>query len=205
MSFPAGFFKAEILRKENIMDETAEPKNKAKALQKYHGSRWPGCSPLEKILTKTVLQKMYVEQELSSTLIAEHFGCSDCSVCKYLKKRNIQIRNLSQRTLTAMKRDPEYVKNIAGHNWKGGKIIHHTGYVLLRNPNHHRSQSNGYVLEHIVVMEKESGRKLSFGEGVHHKNGKKNDNRPENLILYIRHKNWHKEACPKCGFNFLVK
>lgn len=180
------------------MAEPTEPEHK------YHGSRWPGCSPLDSILTKKVLQKMYVEQRLSSSLIAKHFGCSSGAVCSYLKKRNISLRNMSERTLLTIETNPQYQKQLGNSNWKGGKYIHH-GYVYLRNVRHYRSNSNGYVLEHIVVMEKELGRKLNFGEGVHHKNGKKDDNRPENLVLFIRYKNWHKEVCPKCGFNFLVK
>lgn len=42
----------------------------------------------------------------------------------------------------------------------------------------------GYVMQHILIMEEKLGRKVLLGkEVVHHKNGKKDDNRLVNLEL----------------------
>lgn len=70
--------------------------------------------------------------------------------------------------------------------WKGGRTESSHGYVLVRKPDHPNAQNNGYVYEHRLVAQEKLGRPLREDEHVHHKNGDKTDNRPENLEVIGR-------------------
>ena len=75
-------------------------------------------------------------------------------------------------------------------NWKTGRHIIR-GYVWVWDPEAAQRARPGtkkpYVLEHRLVMEQVLGRPLAPGENVHHLNGVRDDNRPENLELWKRH------------------
>jgi len=60
------------------------------------------------------------------------------------------------------------------------------GYIRLYDPGHPNADRQGRVLEHTKVMADVLGRPLWPDENVHHLNGVRDDNRPENLELWCR-------------------
>lgn len=72
--------------------------------------------------------------------------------------------------------------------WRGGRTRHKAGYTMVRVSDHPRATTGGghYVFEHILVMEDLLGRYLLPDETVHHLNGIRDDNRPENLELWVK-------------------
>lgn len=70
-------------------------------------------------------------------------------------------------------------------NWRGGVKTTKKGYRMILCPGHHRSAPGGYVMEHILVWERESGTRLPANCCIHHLNGIKDDNRIENLCVML--------------------
>lgn len=79
-------------------------------------------------------------------------------------------------------------------SWRGGRRLDAHGYVMVHNggPKTACGWSN-YIKEHVFVMETSLGRKLDRHDVIHHINGRKTDNRLENLWLtnYGGHKDAH--------------
>ncbi len=85
------------------------------------------------------------------------------------------------------------------------------GYILVRAPENMMASREGYVMEHRLVMAEHLGRNLLPSEVVHHVNGKKDDNRVENLVVMEKahHDRIPKPprkpiTCPCCGAKLKV-
>jgi hypothetical protein len=64
-----------------------------------------------------------------------------------------------------------------------GRMISSHGYVKLLMWGHPNADSSGYVYEHRVVAERKLGRFLNPHEVVHHIDGDKQNNSPDNIMV----------------------
>lgn len=121
--------------------------------------------------------------------------------------------NCHARFIIKPKRSKRFCSHACSSKWIAknrsstkGYYITTNGYKLIYCPTHPDVSTQGYVMEHRLVMEKMIGRRLTKDEVVHHLNGIKLDNRPENLELVPKriHDRIPKPppkpiSCPHCG------
>lgn len=68
---------------------------------------------------------------------------------------------------------------------KGGGRSTQDGYRHIYLPGHANANGSGYIPEHRLVMATALGRALARDESIHHRNGIRDDNRIENLELWV--------------------
>jgi len=155
-------------------------------------------------IPRSILQDTYVDQRLTLLETANKLGISVGAVTKYLNKYGIRrithhINDDKLRELYGNKIPIIDIAKILGvsksavflhlnklgvhqhrGNWKGGRI-QNNGYIYIFAPDYWHTSKNGYVPEHVMVWEQTHNQHLPDGWVVHHLNGIKDDNRPENL------------------------
>lgn len=159
------------------------------------------------MIKKETLQQLYEKQELSMREIAGLLGVAVGTVYNYMKKYQIESRtevtdktrskisasnkgkvsprkgcHLSEETKRKIS-EAHKGKFTERSQFGGHKKKRSDGYIYIYTPDHPYSSKDGYVMEHILVMENHIGRYITKDEVVHHKNKIRNDNRIENLQL----------------------
>jgi len=76
-------------------------------------------------------------------------------------------------------------------HWKGGKFKRKSdGYISILKPDHHFASAAKRVMQHRLVWEQHNNAVLLSWSHVHHINGKRDDNRIENLQAMMKHDHW---------------
>ena len=116
-------------------------------------------------------------------------------LCKNCQKNKLNFRNfnLGYRKFCSKKCYYKSISGKNGSNWNGG-FFYRKGYKFILCPNHPFKNAIGYVRQSRLIAEKCLSRYLTKLEIIHHINGIRDDNRPENLYLFAttgKHTKYH--------------
>lgn len=126
----------------------------------------------------------------------------ECSVedCSRKATRKGKCRPCGSIKLCVLCDRPAIAKSLCSKHWQrvkngtpmdyvretGKTYISSDGYVVEYQVGHMQADKDGKLLQHRRVVSERLGRRLHSYENVHHKNGNRQDNRPENLELWVK-------------------
>lgn len=125
---------------------------------------------------KEEIHRLYREEELTIREVGQRL-----KLCYQTVQRNLKARSLSEAQCNRYKHRPKMP-------WKPRQILK-SGYVKIYQG------IRQYEYEHRLIWEEYHQKKLPDGWVVHHLNGIRGDNRPENLIAMPKGK--HRDILPQ--------
>lgn len=134
------------------------------------------------------LREMVENKKMTHEAVGKILGVHHQTVSKWCKKFGIKTQRTGPRSGS-------------GHpEWKGGiRIV--GGYRYIYSPDHPNKTKGDAVAEHRLVMEEKIGRYLERHEVVHHIDGNRTNNSPDNLVLFARNSDHLRHEltgkCPK--------
>lgn len=167
----------------NITGETVRHKLESREIARRPDSL-SHTTRLKQELSKEVLTNLYIDKRMGMNDIAKMYKHGVNAIRRLLCRYNIPVRSI-QESIKARSIAVEAGLKKHRTHFKGG-YINSEGYRMIYKSDYpHPTKANRgrYVSEHRVVMEQKLGRPLLPTERVHHINGIKSDNRPENLEL----------------------
>ncbi len=135
-------------------------------------------------------KELYYDKELSFGEVYQTLGISFYALKRLFDENNLQLRSSGEAIRLAYSKYPRmgYESGDKHPRYNGYKTTDtRSGYVRVFKKDHPKALKSGYVSEHILVWEQTHGIPLPEGWTVHHLNGIKNDNRPENLAGMSTH------------------
>ena len=142
-------------------------------------------------------QELKIVEQYKSGMSYRNIGIHNTTIKRILEKHGVEIRRGSDAIKSQWAGTKGEVRRKKDFENRKYRVKTSDGYYKVRHDLPHiKKDDKGRVLEHILIAEDKIGRRLVKEEVVHHINGNRLDNRPENLKVMTasqHHKEHYKE------------